>query len=69
MKLVSYDELEKNDWSLAPGRYVGVAKEEEDENFNFEETMREIHGELADLNVEAAELAVTIARNFEALGI
>ena len=69
VKLVSYDELEKNDWSLAPGRYVGVAKEEEDENFNFEETMREIHGELADLNVEAAELAVTIARNFEALGI
>jgi type I restriction enzyme M protein len=36
-------------------------------DFDFEETMREIHGELADLNTEAAELATTIAKNFEAL--
>lgn len=32
-----------NDWSLTPGHYVGVAPEEEDENFDFEETLREIH--------------------------
>ena len=31
--------------------------------------MREIHGELADLNAEAVELAATIAKNFEALAI
>ncbi len=67
VKTVSFKELEANDWSLTPGRYVGVAAEEEDEDFDFEETMREIHGELADLNTEAAELAATIAKNFEGL--
>ena len=47
----------------------GVAPEEEDEDFDFEETLREIHVELADLNAEAAELAAKIAKNFEGLGI
>jgi type I restriction enzyme M protein len=69
VKLVSHGELEKIDWSLTPGRYVGVAPEAEDEDFNFEETLREIHLELSDLNSEAAELAVKIAANFESLGI
>ena len=69
VKLISLKDLEANDWSLTPGRYVGVAPQEEDEDFDFEETMREIHGELADLNAEAAELAATIAKNFEALSL
>lgn len=69
VKLVSLKELEVNDWSLTPGRYVGVAPQEEDDDFDFEETMREIHSELADLNAEATELATAIAKNFEALGI
>jgi type I restriction enzyme M protein len=67
VKLVSHKELEKNDWSLTPGRYVGIARQEEDEDFDFEETMRKIHSELADLNGEAAELAVAIVKNFESL--
>lgn len=62
-------EIEANDWSLTPGRYVGVAPEEEDEHFDFEETLREIHVELEDLNTDAATLAVTISRNFEGLGV
>jgi type I restriction enzyme M protein len=70
VKLVSHDELGKHDdWSLTPGRYVGVAPEQEDEDFDFEETMREIHVELADLNAEAGELSAKIAKNFEGLGI
>jgi len=69
MKLVSFEDLEANDWSLTPGRYVGVAPQEEDEDFDFEETMRGIHDELAELNEEAVGLAETIAKNFEALGI
>jgi type I restriction enzyme M protein len=69
VKTVSFKELEANDWSLTPGRYVGVAPQEEDEDFDFEETMHEIHSELADLNAEAAELAAKIAKNFEALTI
>ena len=69
VKLISVNGLETHDWSLTPGRYVGVAPEEEDEDFDFEETLREIHVELADLNAEAAELADQIAKNFEGLGI
>lgn len=69
VKVVDHAELAANDWSLTPGRYVGVAPEEVDEDFDFEETLREIHIELADLNAEAAALAATIKRNFEELGI
>ena len=69
VNLVGIDEIEKNDWSLTPGRYVGVAPEEVDEDFDFEETMRGIHAELTELNAEAVELAERIAGNFEELGI
>ena len=69
VKLVDRKEIEAADWSLTPGRYVGVAPPEEDEDFDFEQTMRDIHTELADLNKEAAELAAKIQENFEELGI
>jgi len=69
VKLVDRAEIEAKDWSLTPGRYVGVAPEEEDEDFDFEETLRDIHVELDDLNAEAIQLAVTIKKNFEELGI
>ena len=69
VKPVGIDEIGKNDWSLTPGRYVGVAPKEVDEDFDFEETMRVIHAELNELNAEAAELAERIAGNFEELGI
>ena len=69
VKLVGINEIEKNDWSLTPGRYVGVAPEEVDEDFDFEETMRAIHVEINELNAEAVELAEQIAGNFEELGV
>ena len=69
VKLVDRAEIEANDWSLTPGRYVGVAPEEEDEDFDFKEALREIHKELDGLNAEAATLATTIKKNFEELGI
>lgn len=69
VKLVDRAEIEANDWSLTPGRYVGVAPEEEDEDFDFEEALREIHMELEDLNAEAVQLAAKIKKNFEELGI
>jgi len=46
VRLVDVEEIEANDWSLTPGRYVGVAPEEVDEGFDFEETLRDIHVEL-----------------------
>jgi type I restriction enzyme M protein len=68
VKRVDRQEIEAADWSLTPGRYVGVAPPEEDEDFDFEQTLRDIHTELADLNKEAAELAARIQENFEELG-
>ena len=69
VKLVDIKAIEAADWSLTPGRYVGVAPEEVDEDFDFEETLRDIHIELQGLNAEAAELAEKIARNFEEFGV
>jgi type I restriction enzyme M protein len=69
VKLVDVKEIESNDWSLTPGRYVGVAPEVEDEDFDFEETLRDIHIELKGLNDEAEQLAAQIQKNFEELGI
>ena len=69
VKLVDRTEIEVNDWSLTPGRYVGVTPEKEDDDFDFEEVLRNIHVELEDLKVEAAQLAVKIKKNFEELGL
>jgi type I restriction enzyme M protein len=69
VKLVDRAEIETHDWSLTPGRYVGVAPEEVDEDFDFEEALRSIHIDLKGLNDEAEELATKIARNFEDLGV
>ena len=67
--LVSRKDIEDADWSLSPGHYVGVAPEEPDDDFDFEQTIRDIHTELADLNKEAVELAARIQENFEELAL
>ena len=69
VKLVDRAETAAHDWSLTPGRYVGVAPEEEDEEFDFEEALRSIHIDLKGLNEEAVALAARIARNFEEFGV
>ena len=69
VKLVDKEEIAANDWSLTPGRYVGVAPEKEDEEIDFEESLRDIHIELQGLNEEAISLAAQIQKNFEELGI
>jgi type I restriction enzyme M protein len=67
VKLVDRAELQAHDWSLTPGRYVGVAPEAEDEDFDFEAALRDIHVEIDGLNAEAAELATLIKKNLEEL--
>jgi type I restriction enzyme M protein len=68
-RVVTRAEIEAADWSLTPGRFVGVAPSEVDEDFDFEQALRDIHMELADLNREAVALAAKIQTNFERLGI
>jgi type I restriction enzyme M protein len=69
VKLVDRKEIEAAEWSLTPGRYIGVAPPEEAEDFDFEQTMRDIHTELNDLNRDALDLTAKIQKNFEDLGI
>jgi type I restriction enzyme M protein len=69
VKLVDRKEIEAADWSLTPGRYVDIAPPEENEDFDFEQTLRNVHTELVDLNNEATELAAKIQQNFQELAI
>ena len=66
-KAVTLEEIAANDYSLTPGRYVGVAASTEEGEDDFAETLRGIHAELAELNDKAVELAGRIAGNFEEL--
>ena len=67
VKLADRSEIAGNDWSLTPGRYVGVPAEEDDENFDFAAALRNIHSELEHLNAEAETLAGTINKNLNKL--
>jgi hypothetical protein len=67
-KAVTWDEIEKADWSPTPCRYVGVAPQEVDEDFDFDQAMHDLHAELAELNKEAATLADKIQKNLEESG-
>ena len=66
-KAVTLDEIAANDYSLTPGRYVGVAAAAAEDEDDFHEKLREIHDELAELNDKAVALAGRIASNFEEL--
>jgi len=68
-KLVDKEELKENDWSLTPGRYVGVAPEEEDPDFDFEQTLRDIHNDLINLENKASKMSGKIHKNLKGLGI
>ena len=67
VKLVDRSEIADNDWSLTPGRYVGVAPVQEEDEFDFEGTLRKIHEELEELNAESELLATTISKNLQDL--
>lgn len=66
-KAVTLDEIAANDYSLTPGRYVGVAAALDDDEDDFAEKLRGIHAELAELNDKAVELAGQITSNFQEL--
>jgi type I restriction enzyme M protein len=56
-----------NDYSLTPGRYVGMASTTAEDEEDFVEKLREIHDELGELNDKAVEMAVRVSRNLEEL--
>jgi len=65
-KVVTQKEIETKDWSLSPGRYVGVDTSTDDD-FDYEERLNEIHIELEGLNEEAIALAKTISENYKSI--
>lgn len=67
-KVVSQSDIEAKDWSLSPGRYVGVDTATNDD-FDYEERLNEIHIELDGLNEEAIALAKAISENYKELAI
>jgi type I restriction enzyme M protein len=65
-KVVTQKEIEAKDWSLSPGRYVGVDTVTDDD-FDYEERLNEIHIELDGLNDESIALANAIAENYKSI--
>lgn len=64
-KSVTRVEIAEQDYSLTPGRYVGVAlnSDENDSEEGFINRIKEIHNELDELNSKAMELSLLIKQN------
>ena len=62
-KVATIKDIEKQGWSLNPGRYVGVAPGEEVSDEDFKDQLEALSEELEKLNAEARELEETIAQN------
>jgi type I restriction enzyme M protein len=65
-KVVTLDEVKENDYSLTPGRYVGVTFVEDD-GVDFKSRLMEIQQELEKLNGDAVVLSKNISENLKKL--
>ena len=66
-KSVQLDEVQKHDFILTPGRYVGAVAEEEDPE-HFDDKMKRLTSELAEQFKESDKLEVEIKKNLAGLG-
>ncbi|WBT39957.1 type I restriction-modification system subunit M [Hyphomicrobium sp. DMF-1] len=62
-KVASWKDIEDQDWSLNPGRYVGVAPGEKKDDGEFRECLEALQEKLEALSVEARTLEEAIGRN------
>ena len=60
-------EIEKQDYILTPGRYVGI-EEQEDDGEPFEEKMSRLTSELSEMFAKNHELEKDIRKKLEAIG-
>jgi len=65
-KVATRKEIEAQDWSLNPGRYVGAAAKEA-EDVDFAERLEELAEELEVLNIEAKEFEESISSNLSSV--
>lgn len=61
------EEIEKQDFILTPGRYVGI-EEQEDDGEPFEEKMERLTAELSGLFAKSHELEDEIRKKLGAIG-
>ncbi len=61
-RLATVGEVEKQGWSLNPGRYVGVAAPQDD-GIDFRVRLEELTGTLEKLDAKASALREQIAAN------
>ena len=66
-KVATIHEIEKNNFVLTPGRYVG-AEEIEDDDQSFEDKMKYLIEEYRKLSNESKELDIEIRGNLKACG-
>lgn len=66
-KAATLDEIRQNDFILTPGRYVGLA-EEEDDGEPYEEKMRRLTRELAELFKEGDRLQEEVKKQLKSIG-
>lgn len=62
-KVSTRAEIAAQDWSLNPGRYVGVAPGNQVDDVDFKDRLEALQEELEGLNAEAARLQAVIAQN------
>jgi type I restriction enzyme M protein len=62
-KVASRKKTEAQDWSLNPGRYVGVTPGQTDNDEKFKAKLEALHEELEALNAEAVQLQTRIAED------
>ncbi len=66
-KAATVEEVREQDYILTPGRYVGIAEQEDDEE-PFEEKMTRLTTELGELFNQSHELEAEIRRKLSAIG-
>ena len=65
--VASLDDIAAQDYVLTPGRYVGI-EEQEDDGEPFDDKMKRLTGELAELFAKSHELEEKIRKNLGAIG-
>lgn len=65
--MVSTEEIARQDFILTPGRYVGIAAQEEDTE-PFGEKMKRLTGELSRLFERSHELEAEIGKQLGSIG-
>jgi type I restriction enzyme M protein len=66
-KSATLDEVRKHGYVLTPGRYVGAAEQEEDDE-PFDQKMQRLVAQLREKQAEATKLDAAITANLKELG-